>query len=134
MAVKKTAEAAKEAVKNEAEVIKEAVKTEAQAVKNAAKTAEKKVSEKAGRKAAEKKAPAKKTSAKAADKPAVKKETVYLQFAGKEIDIDSVAEAARADFKANNKGCVRKLEVYVKPEDSAAYYVVNGKISGKIEL
>ena len=126
MAVKKTAEAAKEAVKNEAEAIKEAVKTEAQA--------EKKVSEKAGRKTAEKKAPAKKTSAKAADKPAVKKETVYLQFAGKEIDIDSVAEAARADFKANNKGCVRKLEVYVKPEDSAAYYVVNGKISGKIKL
>lgn len=41
MAVKKTAEAAKEAVKNEAEAIKEAVKTEAQAVKNAAKTAEK---------------------------------------------------------------------------------------------
>ena len=33
MAVKKTAEAAKEAVKNEAEAIKEAVKTEAQAVK-----------------------------------------------------------------------------------------------------
>lgn len=130
MAVKKTAESAKEAVKNEAEVIKEAVKTEVQAVKNADKAAEKKVSEKAGRKTAEKKAPAKKTSAK----PDVKKETVYLQFAGKEIDIDSVAEAARADFKANNKGYVRKLEVYVKPEDCAAYYVVNGKISGKIEL
>ncbi|WP_124098079.1 DUF6465 family protein [Ruminococcus sp. Marseille-P6503] len=122
MAVKKTAEAAKEAVKTEAK----AVKSGAEAVKNEVKAVEKK--------AAEKKAPAKRAASKASGKAAEKKETVYIQFAGKEIDMDSVVESAKADFRANNKGYVRKLEVYVKPEDSAAYYVVNGKISGKVDL
>lgn len=126
MAVKKTAEAAKEAVKTEAKAVKEAVKSGAKAVKNEVKAVEKK--------AAEKKAPAKKTASKVSNKPAEKKETVYIQFAGKEIDMDSVIELAKADFKANNKGYVRKLDVYVKPEDSAAYYVVNGKVSGKVDL
>ncbi len=29
---------------------------------------------------------------------------------------------------------IKSLEVYVKPEDMAAYYVINGKENGKIEL
>ena len=126
MAVKKPAQAAKEVVKTEAEAVKEAVKSGAEAVKNEVKAVEKK--------AAAKKAPAKKPAAKAASKPAEKKETVYIQFDGKEIEMDAVIEAAKADFKANNKGYLRKLDVYVKPEDNAAYYVVNGKVSGKVEL
>ncbi|MGN0622787.1 MAG: DUF6465 family protein, partial [Oscillospiraceae bacterium] len=94
------------------------------------KAAEKKTEAKSEKKAAEKKAPAK----KAAAKPEAKKETVVLQFAGKEINVDAIVESAKADFKANNKGCVRKLDVYVKPEDNAAYYVVNGKTEGKVDL
>lgn len=127
MAGKNTAAAAKETAVKAAEAVKEAVKTETEAVKKAAKSVEKKVAEK---KAAEKKAPAK----KAAAKPEAKKETVVLQFAGKEINVDAIVESAKADFKANNKGCVRKLDVYVKPEDNAAYYVVNGKTEGKVDL
>lgn len=122
MAGKNTAAAAKETAVKAAEAVKEAVKTETEAVKKAAKSVEKKV--------AEKKAPAK----KAAAKPEAKKETVVLQFAGKEINVDAIVESAKADFKANNKGCVRKLDVYVKPEDNAAYYVVNGKTEGKVDL
>lgn len=57
-----------------------------------------------------------------------------MQFAGKEFAMDAVVEAAKADFKANNKGCVRTINVYVKPEEDAAYYVVNGKVTGKVEL
>lgn len=117
-AVKKTAAAAKETVKETAVKAAETVKTETKAVKEAVKA-----------KTETAKAPAKKTQ-----KPEAKKETVVLQFAGKEVDMDAIIESARADFKANNKGCIRKLEVYVKPEDSAAYYVVNGKTSGKVEI
>ena len=84
----------------------------------------------------EKKAPAKKAAAKKAPakKAAAKKENVVVQFAGKEFDVDAVVEAAKADYKANNKGAVRSLNVYIKPEDNAAYYVVNSKAEGKIEL
>lgn len=101
------------------------VKTEA-ASKAEPKT-QKKVSAK---KTDTKKAQAKKTAAKTE----VKKENIILQFAGKEIEMDSVIASAKADFKANNKGCVRSLNVYVKPEENAAYYVVNGKTTGKVEL
>lgn len=81
-----------------------------------------------------KKSVEKKTSAKKAAKPEIKKDYVYVQFSGKEVEIDSVIAAAKADFKANNKGCVRTINVYVKPEDNTAYYVVNNKTEGKIEL
>ena len=37
--------------------------------------------------------------------------------------------------KANGgKGAVRSMELYVKAEDNALYYVINGKETGKVEL
>jgi len=96
--------------------------------------AEKEV-KKAKKETATKKTDAKKPAAKkTAPKAEAKKETVVLQFAGKEFAMDAVVEAAKADFKANNKGCVRSINVYVKPEEDAAYFVVNGKVTGKVEL
>ena len=108
--------------------------TKKTAVETTAKETEVKTAPKTEKKAPAKKPAAKKTPSKKAAKTDVKKETVMVQFAGKEFDVDSIVELARADFKANNKGCVRSINVYVKPEDSAAYYVVNGKIQGKVEL
>lgn len=124
-AVTEEARKAESAVKVPAAKAEETTKKET-AVKAAPK-AEKKTADK---KPAAKKAPAKKATAKAE----VKKENVVLQFAGKEIEIDSVIASAKADFKANNKGCVRSINVYVKPEEDAAYYVVNGKTTGKVNL
>ena len=121
-AVTEEARKAESAVKVPAAKAEETTKKET-AVKAAPK-AEKKTADK---KPAAKKAPAKKAAAKAE----VKKENVVLQFAGKEIEIDSVIASAKADFKANNKGCVRSINVYVKPEEDAAYYVVNGKTTGE---
>ena len=114
--LKKNAET--KATKEETKVVKAAAKAE----KKAAPKAEKPVA----KKTTTKKAPA--------AKPAAKKEAVAVQFAGKEYNVDAVVEAAKADFKANNKGCLRSINVYIKPEDNAAYYVVNGKVQGKVEL
>lgn len=117
--------ATKKAVTEEARKTESAVK--APASKKTAATTEKK--------AVEKKPAAKKASAKkAVTKTEVKKENVILQFAGKEVEIDAVIASAKADFKANNKGCLRSINVYVKPDENAAYYVVNGKTTGKVEL
>lgn len=93
---------------------------------------------KAAPKAAEK-APAKKVPAK---KPAVKKaaaektEHVYVQFAGKELLTTELTEQAKQAWAAEGHrvSSIKSLELYVKPEDSAAYYVINGKETGKIEL
>ena len=29
---------------------------------------------------------------------------------------------------------MKEVKVYLKPEESAAYFVVNGEVSGKVEL
>ena len=58
---------------------------------------------------------------------------VYVEFAGSKINVDAVVEAAKADFKMNNKGTVKTAELYIKPEDGMAYYVING-VEGKVAL
>lgn len=123
--------ATKKAVIEETRKAESAVKAPAAKTE---KTSKKETVSKAAEKA-EKKPAAKKASAKkAVTKAEVKKENVILQFAGKEVEIDAVIASAKADFKANNKGCLRSINVYVKPDENAAYYVVNGKTTGKVEL
>lgn len=86
------------------------------------------------------KAPAKKAVPKAAKtKTAAKKTTkaapkastavkVYVEYQGRQMDMDAILEAVKA---AAGKKSAKSLEVYVKPEDGAAYYVVDGKDTGK---
>ena len=58
---------------------------------------------------------------------------VFVQWNGQEAGCAELVEKAKADFKAQNKGAIRSCKLYIKPEDGAAYYVINGK-SGKIDL
>lgn len=130
--------AKKETVKEVAEQAVEAVKTEAEAVKETAKKATKKTAAAAKKTAGAAKKTVKKAAEKvetkaAAKKTAAKKEVVKLEFNDKQVDVEAVVAAAKADFKANNKGVIKTVEVYLKPEDNAAYYVVNG-VAGKVDL
>lgn len=95
--------------------------------------------------------PAKKTTAKAAEtaapaaetvkkpraprKPAVKAPAVktMLQFNGSEYDISALSEKVA---KAANAPAGAEIAIYVKPEEGAAYYTVNGEGSDafKVEL
>lgn len=114
----------------------------AQAPKTVAKTVAKAAADK---KEAEKKAPAKKAAAKktAAKKPAAKKSSakkaepktnIVVEFYGRQIIAKDVVSACEAAYKAENKEAIKSIDVYVKPEDNAAYYVVNAKVSGKVDL
>ena len=69
-----------------------------------------------------KKAPAKRTTAKDI------KTSVVVQFAGKEVtEKELIAAVKKAYTKKGNKvGDIKTIEIYVKPEENAAYYVVNG--------
>ncbi|MBR6337071.1 MAG: hypothetical protein IKR76_04995 [Ruminococcus sp.] len=118
MADKKVTEAAAEVKAAAAEKVEKAVKE--------TKTAAKKTAAKAKDTATKAKA--------AAKKAAENKQAVYVQFGDKEVAALDVLEAAKADFKANNKGAVKSVKIYIKPEDNAAYYVVNDKVEGKIDL
>lgn len=126
-------ETAAPAVKAEVkETVKEAPKAEvkAEAVKAEASKAEKKAEVKA---APKKRGPKPKTE-KTEKKEAV--QNVYVQFAGKEIlTADLVAQVTEKWVALGHRASsIKELNLYVKPEDSAAYYVINGKESGKIEL
>lgn len=90
----------------------------------AAKKAETKTAE--VKKTVAKKAPAKKAAAPAS--PAV-----YVQFNGKELLVSDIVDRVKADYRAVSKQPMRSVNVYVKPEDNAAYYVIN-KVEGKIDL
>ena len=58
-----------------------------------------------------------------------------VQYQGGEIALDTLAEAAKADFRTGKKRTlITSFKLYVKPEDSMAYYVVNEKYEGKISL
>ena len=92
----------------------------------------------APKKTAAKKETAKKTTAKKtvkAEKPAVT-QNVYVQFAGLEISTADLTAKVTEEWVAlgHRASSIKSLDLYVKPEDMAAYYVINGKESGKIAL
>ena len=121
-----------------------AKKTAAPAKKVAApkKAAEKKVA--APKKAAEKKvaapvakkaAPAKKVAAPVAKKAAAVE--VKLQFAEKEYTEEAIVKIAKDvwtydyDKKASE---LKKVQLFVKPEESKVYYVFNDEIAGSFDI
>ena len=103
-----------------------AVKAEAKA--EAPKAEAKKAEE--PKKETAKKAPAKRTTAKDI------KTSVVVQFAGKEVtEKDLIAAVKKAYTKKGNKvGDIKTIEIYVKPEESAVYYVINGTTSGSFGI
>lgn len=70
-----------------------------------------------------------------AAKKAVLKPEVYVQFGGKEVATSELVAQAKAMYKeAGNRAAVRDLRVYVKPEEAAAYVIINDEFSAKIDL
>ncbi len=92
--------------------------------------------------AAERKVPAKTAAAKktakqsAAAKSAVKV-SVYLQYMGREISKDDLMQQVKAIWTKELKRKVSDLKsvaLYLKPEENAAYYVINDETTGKLDL
>lgn len=80
------------------------------------------------KKVIEKKAPAKKAEVKA---------VVNLQFDGKSYTNDDLIKIAKDVWKydlGNKPADFKSVELYVKPEDSRAYYVINGEITGSFAI
>ena len=55
------------------------------------------------------------------------------KFGTNQYNITDVIERAKADYRTTHKVGVQSCKVYVKPEEGAAYYVIN-KFSGKLDL
>ena len=107
-----------------AEVKKEAVKKTPAAKKAPAKKAP------AAKKETVKKETVKK--APAAKKPVVKEE-VNFQFSGKSYTSEDLIRITRDVWKYDLNGKeedIQSIELYVKPEENTAYYVINGDVTG----
>lgn len=81
---------------------------------------------------------AKKATEATAKKAVAKKDEVFVQFDANEIDVNAVVAEAKAAFKAEmGRKAINTCKVYVKPQENAAYYVINEEtqnFTGKIAL
>lgn len=131
----KAAAAAEEPVKKTRTRKTAAKKAEVPAEEAAPKKAAAKKTTTAKKEAAPKKAATtRKTAAKKAAEPEA---TIFVEYAGLQIKAKDVLAAALASYQAKNPDTeIKTIEVYVKPEERAAYYVVNGEGSDdyKVEL
>lgn len=63
------------------------------------------------------------------------KPEVFVQFQEAEISVDAVVEAAKADFHNDKKRTlVTAMKLYIKPEESTAYYVINEGHNGQVKF
>ena len=127
-AAPKKAEAKKETVK------KETAKRTAAAKKAAAKEEIAPAAEAApAEKAKTAKAPARRTAKKA---PEVKG-NVTVQFSGKSYSTEDLVKIAKDVWKydlGREEADFKSVELYVKPEESSVYYVVNEEVKGNFSI
>lgn len=106
--VEETVEKVEETVEKIEEKVEETVEKVASKAKNAVRSAQKKV-----------------TAALVPE--------VYVQWDNMEISMADIVEKAKEDFNAEHSDMILSCRVYVKPQDNAAYYVIND-VEGKVSL
>ena len=123
MAKKATAKKAEEVKEVKAPVVEEVKEVKAPVAEEVA--TEKK---KADKKPAVKKASTAKTE--------TKKDEVFVQFAGEEFVVEEVMDKAKAAYVAEGHrvSAIKSIRLYIKPEERKAYYVINDKAAGSIDL
>ena len=78
-------------------------------------------------------APKKATTAKKTTKKAAVQEVVNFQFSGKSYTPDDLLKSCKDVWKYDLGGKeedLKSVELYVKPEENTAYYVINDEITG----
>lgn len=120
--------------------VKAEVKTEIKTETTVPKAEEVKAEVKAEVKEEAKKAPAKKAPAKKAtpvkEAKAEIKTALYVQFAGNEVTEADIIDKVKAAYVAegHKESAIKEINLYVKPEEYAVYYVINDKAIGKVNL
>lgn len=132
-------------------VEEKATEVKAADIKAAAKASEEKVVEKVAEKkaevkevvketvkTAEKKTAQKKTTRKTATKKAEYSSTteVFVEFYGQQSSVEAVEEKVKSAFvnEGHKMSTIKSLKIYLKPEEQAAYYVINDKFAGRVNL
>ncbi len=61
---------------------------------------------------------------------------IILQYREYEASIDAVTDRVKSHYyaKGHAHGSIESIQIYVKPEDFTAYYVINDGVVGKVNL
>lgn len=61
---------------------------------------------------------------------------VYIQYREMELSSEQITEVIKKEWtaKENDMADLKKMDVYIKPEEKKAYYVINGQENGCIQL
>ena len=73
----------------------------------------------------------------AAEQTEVSKEiNLYIQYQGMELVIREIEEKIQKEWTAQGKEAadLQKMDVYIKPEEKKAYYVINEQDNACIQL
>ena len=60
----------------------------------------------------------------------------YVEFAGNQVLLSNVEASVKAAYVAegHRESSIKTMKVYVKPEENAAYYVINDNNVGRVDL
>ena len=61
---------------------------------------------------------------------------VILEFYEHNADLNAVVDRVKSIYVADGhrESSIKSMQVYIKPEENSAYYVINDKINGRIDL
>ena len=64
------------------------------------------------------------------------KTSMFVEYQGKQVEDKAIlASVKKAWTEAGNKvGDMKTVELYIKPEENAVYYVINGTETGKVNF
>ncbi len=62
------------------------------------------------------------------------KEDVFVQYGGHEVRTRDILDRAKEDYigKGHEEKDIKEIQIYIKPGENAAYYVVNSTDTGKL--
>ncbi len=122
-----------ESIVKEPEIKEPVVKAEEkkETVKDVVKDTVKETAQKVVKKATTKSAAKTKKAAPVKEEP-----VVYLQFGENEVKTDDILEKVKAIYvsEGHRVSSIKSLQIYMKPEEYKAYYVINKKITGSVDL
>ena len=60
----------------------------------------------------------------------------FVEYNGKQVEEKEIIAAVKKEWteKGNKIGDIKTLDLYIKPEENAVYYVINDTESDKVEL
>ena len=136
-AAEEAAKTAEEAKVAENEPKAESIKAEEKKEEKKAASAKKESTKKTAAKTTASKTTAKTTAKTTSAKKAEKECSLQIQFGGKSYGQEDLMKIAKDVWKYDLKqkvGDLVSVELYVKPEESKVYYVMNGEFSGDFSI